>query len=169
MLGGEITLTYAEKKDEVKKLVEQLKKDKTYTKLTGSKSAYLMEWIMVDRIKNDTPINFKCVIHPKELDPYRWRPKGENDDPIEHGLLKHEVKVLGKTRGKSYGSSELKIGFTDEEGRDFIFLHNYVDWHIYGKKYTTIEGGGIPCIRYDVDLFVDITKSEIEEKDKNRY
>lgn len=169
MLGGEITLTYAEKKDEVKKLVEQLKKDKTYTKLTGSKSAYLMEWVMEDRIKNNQPINFKCVIHPKELDPYRWVPKGENDNPLEHGILKHEIKILGKTRGKSYGSSELKIGFTDEEGREFLFRHNYGGWSGYGKKYITIDGGGIPCIRYDVDLFVDITKKEIEEKDKNRH
>jgi hypothetical protein len=169
MLGGEITLTYAEKKDEVKKLIEQLKKDKTYTKLTGSKSAYLMEWVMEDRIKNNQPINFKCVIHPKELDPHRWNRDGENNDPLEHGLLKHEVKVLGKTRGKSYSSPELKIGFVDEEGREFIFRHNYGDWSSYGKKYTTVDGGGIPTIRYDVDLFVDITKAEIEHKDKNRY
>jgi hypothetical protein len=168
MLCGEITLTYAEKKDEVKKLVEQLKKDKTYTKLTGSKSAYLMEWIMEDRIKNNQPINFKCVIHPKEPNPYRWNRSDNNNIPLEHGLLKYEVKVLGKTKGKSHLSLELKIGFVDETEREFVFRHNYGDWSSYGKKYTTTDGGGLPNITYDVDLFVDITKAEIEYKDKNR-
>lgn len=169
MLGGEIVLTYAEKKDEVKKLVEQLKKDKTYTKLTGSKSAYLMEWVMEDRIKNNQPINFKCVIHPKEHDPYRWNKEDGNRDPLGYGLLKHEVKVLGKIKGKSLSSPELKIGFIGESEREFIFRHNYGDWSSYGKKYKEADGGGVPCIRYDVDLFVDITKAEIEHKDKNRY
>lgn len=170
MLGGEITLTYAEKKDEVKKLIEQLKKDKSYTKLTGSKSTYLMEWIIEDRLKNNIPINFKCIIHPEEHDPYRWNRNDDNNHtPLGHGLLKHEVKVLGKTRGKSYDSSELKIGFVDESGREFVFRHNYGDWHSYGKKYTQVDGGGVPVIRYNIDLFVDITKKEIEEKDKNRF
>jgi hypothetical protein len=170
MLGGEITLTYAEKKDEVKRLIEQLKKDKSYTKLTGSKSTYLMEWIMEDRIKNNTPINFKCVIHPKDIDPYRWnRNNNNNHTPIEHGLLNNEIKVFGKVKGKSYGSTELKIGFVDETGREFVFRHNYRDWSSYGKKYTTIYGGGVPSIGYDVDLFVDITKAEIEHRDKNRH
>ncbi len=169
MLGGEIIVTYAEKKDEVKKLIEQHKKDKTYTKLTGSKSGYLMEIIMKGRLINKKPLNFKCIVHPTEPNPYKYINYLDENKiaPIEHGLLPYEVKFI-TTQKKSLGIVDLVFGFNDKDGHEFRFTHNYGGYYVWAKKYTGINGGGVPSIRYDVDLFVNITKSEIVETEKNR-
>ena len=71
---------------------------------------------------------------------------------------------------KAVFKNEEIYGFKVETGAEFTFHHNYGGYNSYGKKYTTVEQyGATPCNRYDCDLFVDVTKEEIEEADKNRF
>lgn len=166
MFGEKKTLTYAEMKDEVKQIVEKLKKDKTMIKLTGNSRNFIAEMIFKNRLKNNIPINFVCVIHPKEVATYSW-----NKEPIvklEHGILPYQIK-LQKIREKVFKAQELVFGFTDENGAEFVVRHNYNTYNS-GKKYTHIESyATVPVVRYDCDIFVDITKKELEEVDKNRF
>ena len=164
MFGVEAILTYAEKKDEVKKIIEKLKKDKTMIKLTGNSKYYIAEMIFRKRLKNKEDITFKCVIHPKEHDPYSWNKK-EKQSELEHGLLPYEISFK-RTYTKTFGHVELAFGFTHEDGTEFILRHNYGD---NGKKYTYVHGGGLSSINYDCDVFVNITKGELDDVEKHRF
>ena len=167
MFGGEIVKTYAEYKDEAKKLVEELKKDKTLTKLTGNQKAYVIDWILRKRIKENIPIIFKCVVYPRQIDPYSWN---KEPIPLKTGILESEIKLVNIQK-KSLGGTELVFGF-EENGHKFIFHHNWGSgnrWSSSGKRYTKVEtSDAVPCTSYDVDLFVNITKEEIDYSDKHR-
>ena len=167
MFGGEIVKTYAEYKDEAKKLVEELKKDKTLTKLTGNQKAYVIDWILRKRIKENIPIIFKCVVYPRQIDPYSWN---KEPIPLKTGILESEIKLVNIQK-KSLGGTELVFGF-EENGHKFIFHHNWGSgnrWSSSGKRYTKVETvDAVPCTSYDVDLFVNVTKEEIDYQDKHR-
>lgn len=168
MLGIEVEKTYAEKKDEAKKISQQLKKDKKLTKITGHRECYLLEMIIKKRLENNIPINFKCVVYPldSEISAYSW-----NRDKVvklPHGLLEYPITFLG-TKRKSLGGVELLFGFTTKEGKEFTIQHNLNGFYGYGKKYVRICHSSLPSTQYDIDLFVDITKDEIVETDKNRF
>lgn len=168
MFGVASELTYAEKKDLVKKLIESMKKDKTMTKITGSTKSYIYELIFKKRIAKNEPIKFKCVIHPLEYDPYRHINNDEVAPTLEYGLLPYEI-VLLKIREKVFGNKELEFGFELENGEKCDINHNYGGYNGYGKKYTGIRMPGIPSVTYDCDIFVDVTKEELEEVNKHRF
>jgi hypothetical protein len=166
MFGGTATVTFADQLADTKKLVETLKKDKTLTKLTGHSKEYLIDGIFRGRLNRKEKINFKCVVYPKEKSVYSWG--GEDKTIIGPGLLPYDIQLL-ELRKKTLGGNELVFGFKMLDGKEFHFTHNYGGYYGYGKKYTKLESwNGIPTISYDVDVFVDITKKEIDEYDKKR-
>ena len=168
MFGVEAVLTYAEKKDEVKKIIDKLKKDKSMIKLTGNSKDFVAEMIFRKRLKNKEDITFKCVIHPKEHNPYSYSlGTKEKQSELEYGLLPYEI-VFTNAERKTLGGFDLNFGFTHEDGTEFKLRHNYGGYNSYGKKYTHVDGG-VPSINYDCDVFVNITKEELDDVDKHRF
>jgi len=163
MFGGEVEKTYTELNDESKKLVTQLKKDKSLIKLTGNSKDWLIEQLLLRRVKNNEPIKWKCVVYPNEDSEFDWNRK-DDDVKIEPGLLKHEIVFLGSTQHL------LKVsrwyGFMYGKHK-YQFSHNYASYGT-GKKYTRLECNSLGVRNYKVDVFVDVTKEEIEEVDNNR-
>lgn len=156
MKGGKVEKSYAERLKDCKDMAAELKKDKGMTKLTGNSKAYLIERIMEDRLKKKEEIKFKCVIYPYKHD----NPKvdigsGQRDDLVAK-LVPHRKSFIG--------TEEVSVGF--KEGKDeFTIRHNYGGWNSYGKKYTNaVNRDKIPITKYDIDLFVNIPKSEIPER-----
>lgn len=170
LFGGEVVKTYAELNDEVKIINEKLKKDKTLTKLTGNQRTYLIERIIQDRLSKKIDIIFTCVVHPKEASPYSWN-RNEKVKPvfIPSGILDYKIGYLGTfTRGLH---TENDYGFTGPKDIKFKLRHNYGGYFSYGKKYTTIDGydrDAQTTLTYDVDLYVNITKSEIDAIDHRK-
>ena len=161
MFGGEVEKTYSELNEESKKLVAELKKDKSLIKITGHSKDWLIEQLLLRRVRNDEPIVWKCVVYPNE-EGDSWNRK--NDDvKIEPGLLKHEITYLGSTSHLMTVSHW--YGFYIGKHK-FQFIHNYAEYGT-GKKYTRLECGSLGVRNYKVDVFVDINIKEIEELDKN--
>jgi len=159
MGGGSVEQTFAEKQKECKDLVEQLKKNKSLVKMTGSASIYDIECAIENRIKKKEELEFVCVVHPRnESD--RFSRFDEDYIKLPHGLLEG-VKFLNFTpKHLDMGAMELNIGI--KVGKDDCPIwHNYGGYHSYGKKYTRLR---MPRGEYDVDLFV---KMETEKKPKS--
>jgi len=166
IFGLSVEKTYAEKNDEIKNLIKGLKKDKTLSKITGHQKEYLIDMILRYRLTNKIPINFKCVVHPVEHDPYRWR-NDESKIKLDYGILPYNVKFI-KTERRNM-TTDIVFGFFVDD-KEFRFRHNYNGYWGYGKKYVEVEQlGTIPTSRYKVDLFVNVTKDEIEYCDENRH
>lgn len=164
MFGGEIIKTYTEYFDEAKTLNNTLKKDTTLTKLTGNKRDYVMDWILLHRIASNIPINFKCVVYPKESDTSSY-PR-EIKSPLPPGLL--EIPIVFLKYETRQMTMEAIFGFTTDNGVEYRIRHNYGGYHGYANKYTKIEANAMGGATYKIDLYVDITKEEIDYKDKHR-
>lgn len=166
MFGAETQLTYAEKMEECKKILADLKKDKTLTKLTGLKMCHWVEKAMVNRINAQQPLTFKCLIYPNEEKSTDF---GFADKkPLKHGLVEYPIKFLRQVK-KSLGRIEEVYGFTTEDGTNFELRHNYSSYG-YSTKYTRVESThGLPTKRYKCDVFVDIPKAEYEKLEKERF
>ena len=165
--GGTIEKTYAEKSDEVKKIIEDLKKDKTLTKFTGYQKAYLIDGAILQRLHDNKPIKFKCVVHPLKIPAYDSIHNKERYTSLNYGLLEYEIGVI-KQETTWFGKVEVTFGFKDKDGEEFIFHDNYGGYHKSGKRMTHIRGTRLWGGQYEVDVFIDITKKEIEEYDKLR-
>lgn len=163
MFGTETILTYAEKVDECKKLLETIKKDKRLIKMTGSKSIHWIESAIMLRLRDKKPVKFRCLIYPKEMSGY-WLDQNNPDNVLDYGICQYDIAFIGMVK-KSLGRNEPCFGLTNEKGFVFEVAHNY-----QGKKYTHLTSrNGVPRIEYDCELFVEMSKSEYEEIEKNRF
>lgn len=166
-VGKEIELTYTEKLAITKNIVAKLKKDKSLVKLTGSQKSWVLNKILTNRLENNVPIKFVCVVHPLSDDLSGFSSYRNNDRVIiPHGILEEEIKFI-KINRRLMGWMDLYFGFRTKDGVEMRIGHNYGDRYGTGKKYTTISGGGTPQTTYTIDLFADITQEEIEEINKN--
>lgn len=163
MFGGEIVKTYTEYFDEAKTLSNTFKKDLTLTKITGNKRCYIMDWILIHRVENNIPINFKCVVYPRETDVNGS--SREIKAPVPSGLL--EIPITFAKYEQNHINKETVFGF-ETNGVFYRVRHNYGGYFGYASKYTKIEANAIGGTGYKIDLYVDITKEEIDYKDKNR-
>lgn len=168
MEGGAVEKTYAEKVQECKEIREAMNKDKAWTKLTGMSNYWLVERVMAGKVKD---IKFKCLVMPKEDNQYRFG----GIVPLHYGI--HEsVKFLRKET-PSYMREEMVFGFTDPEtGASWTVRHNYGGYNSYGKKYTKVRWEwneklekkykSAMSVEYDIELWVNIPKTEWQEKKK---
>jgi hypothetical protein len=156
MLGKKTEKSYAEKVNETKRIVAELKKDKSWTKLTGMRDAYLADRIIMRMIKDGRgdELEMKCVIHPTQYEP---------KIKIEHGVLAEPI---------GYRFIEAKSKMRNDDVR-FIFKVGSNVFEI-GKKFMgNDEYAAAECNKdyntrtiYRIDLFVNIPKSEIEKEKK---
>ena len=162
MFGGDIIKTYSEKMDECKKILETLKKEKGFLKLTGNQKCYLIDAILKKRIEDNKKIEFKCLVYPIKNTDGHWN---KDITYLEYGLLKNEIKFVGTSKSrKLYGYIEIDFGF-------YMDNHKYVLEHNYGssgKKYTHIKSKTGLGFNQDIDVFVNVTKEEVDFADKNR-
>jgi hypothetical protein len=123
-----------------------------------------MDWILLHRIANNIPINFKCVVYPNQSDSYgNERP---NKEHIPSGLLENPIVFIKYEQ--HHMDKEAIFGFTTDNGVEYRIRHNYGGYHGYANKYTKIEANAMGGATYKIDLYVDITKEEIDYKDKHR-
>ena len=150
MSGGKVQKSYAEKLKECKELATVLKKDKTWSKLTGHGKYYRLQNIMEERIKNKTPLEFKCVVFPKYM--------RENEILIPHGLLEG-VKFIKWCKARKWGENTYAEFGSELDGILWTLGHN---WGAGGKHYTKLEHhNSCPHQVYDIEIFVNINPKEI--------
>ena len=113
--------------------------------------------IFEKRLKEKTPINFKCVIYPQKFD-------REETVKLKPGLVEDEIKILKFSI--EMWKRKLDIGFV-HNGVDFTVL-NFSSYMHKSPKFKKISGTYPNNSEYNIELFVDITKEEIEWMDKNR-
>lgn len=156
MEGGVVEKSFAEKQKECKNLVEQLKKDKSLTKMTGVADIRDIEDEIEELLAKGKKVEFVCVVHPKPDRDNTW--VDQKNITIPYGLLegvkflKHAPKHLG------FGQTEMNIGL-EIDGTNHRIWHNYGD-RSYGKKYTYLDISGMRGGRYDVDLFVKLDQKK---------
>ena len=152
MNGEVIEKSYAENLQDCKDLVASLKKDKDWTKLTGSNSCYKIERLMRKMLANGEEMKFKCVVYPEE---YVHRHK------LECGL-REDIKFLREVVHRN-------AWMRKENVMVFGFKVDDVEWivdHNYGgnaKQYTTLEHHGIPIESYRIELFININQKTVKE------
>jgi hypothetical protein len=118
---------------------------------------------LLHRIENNIPINFKCIVYPNQVDSYgNERP---NKAPIPSGLL--EISIVFIKYERHHMSKEAIFGFEINDV-EYRVRHNYGGYSSYASKYTKIEAHGMGGSSYKIDLYVDITKEEIDYKDAHR-
>lgn len=161
MLGIEVEKTFAEKKAETKELIAALKKDKGYSLLTNSKNSHIIEAILFDRLAKDIPINVKVIIHPStnEIDQFATNHYNE-DGRLPYGL-RTDLKFIELGRGSVIDPYKLYFGVT-VKGTYYRTDLRYGEIQIWGGK--SVAGQSISKI----DIYVDVTKEEIEAKDNDR-
>lgn len=158
MDGGEVEVSFAEKQKEAKDMVAILKKDKSLIKLTGNQNCYKVERVMEQYLKDKKPLEFECVIHPKDFSS-GWN--NHKHIKIPHGIIKNVIFI--KSTASGHGpKTQTNFGFKTKGGDEFIIYHNYGDYFSTGKKYTHAVSKTVST-SYDIDLFVRIPKSEIPE------
>jgi hypothetical protein len=157
MFGLETIKTYTEILAETKAMVVEMKKDKSYMKLSGYQKSYLVEMIFRKRINEKKPIVFKGIVHPLKDDNYNSR---EYTLFLKPGIIEEEIKIT-KVINKMF-NSRIEIGFT-KEGVLYTSRN-----HEFDPNFKKLKGTYPNNRQYDVDIFVDITPEEIEWMDKNR-
>lgn len=159
MIGKEPVKTLAECLDYTKKLVNDLKKNKSLIKMTGNQSIHLIDRKIEEMASKNEPLEFVCVIHPRELkiNPYT---KEEKIIISDYGLI--DVKFLGLTE-KRHTRGEILIG-TEINGKVRYVNHNYSgSWGGgYSKKYTKIPIDH--TYNSNLDLFVKMDKSILKKE-----
>ncbi len=157
MRGGKVGKSYAEKMDDCKALSKEIQKDKNWTKLTGAQDVHFVENIMerIIRAEGKSKLGFKCIVYPDQ----------EEEPAINCGLHSN-VKFKEFVKARSYGAREEMEFVFPLSKNELSVCHNYGGYYGYGKKYTTIEGyekkGHGNRIVYDIDLFVNVPKSEVD-------
>lgn len=165
LLGGKAVKSHSELMVECRNISEGIKKDKGWSKMTGSQNIYEIETAMLDKLRDKKQVEFKMVVYPY-------------DDKHKdfHGLaekVQYKIKYekFHYSRGKEL-IIEAKIG-----KENFKICHNHSGGfgHYYSKKYVYIErewsldekSDKPKC--YDIDFFVNITKEEIEDQLRKRF
>lgn len=164
LLGGKAVKSHSELMVECRELSESIKKEKGWTKMTGSRNIYDIEAILLEKARDKKVVGFKMVIYPdsdKHKDFYgladvKYKIKYEKNSNMSGKELRFEAKIGNET---------------------FQICHNYTgSWsRSYGKKYAYIEREWSLSEkdkkprRYDIDFFVNLTKEEIETKLRERF
>lgn len=154
-LGKKTEKSYAERVNETKQIVAELKKDKGWTKLTGMRDVRLADRIMERMIKEGKgrELEMKCVIHPSSY---------EQKIKIEHGVFNEPIKYKFIEAKNTFSYDRIEFAFKAGEeifriGKKFMGNDEYATAE--SKKYDTRSA-------YKIDLFVNIPKSEIEKERK---
>jgi hypothetical protein len=165
LLGGKAVKSHSEIMVECKEISESIKKDKGWSKMTGSQNIYEIEKILIERARNKKGAEFKMVVYPdsdKHKDFYglvevKYKIKYEESRSIHHGKeLAFEAKI---------GKETFKINHNYAGG----YSSGYSKKYVYIEREWSISEKDNKPRRYDIDLFVNITKEEIEVKLRERF
>ncbi len=158
VLGGkEVERTNSEILADYKAEAEAFRKNKEWTKMTGSGSNRQIEAIMKKRTEQNHPILFKCMIYPN--------PNYDIKDGLQHGMTDMvEFKEWVEKKFNLKPDYNYYYPIIGIKGTKFDVGHNtgYSSFtsHVT-KEYAWIGTHGISRHSYNVDLFVNISKKEL--------
>ena len=156
--GGEATKSYAEIVDECKQISAGIQKNKEWTKLTGATTDYRIERVMEKKIRDGEVLKFKCVVYPNPSD-YK------KEEQLSPGL--NDNVEFDKFFTRSHWGATPEMDFILKDKNNIWKVHHNFTGnftHGYNKKYVRLEMYKGINMKHDIDLFVNIPKSEIPKK-----
>lgn len=167
LLGGKAVKSHSELMVECKEISESIKKEKDWSKMTGSQNIYEIENALLDKLraKKINEIDFKMVVYPdsdKHKDFYgladvKYKIKYEQSNSIHRGKeLVLEAKIGKQTFQIRHNHSG---GYSGGYTKKYVYIER--EWN-NNEKFDRPR-------RYDIDFFVNITKEEVEAQLRKRF
>ena len=163
LLGGEAVRSHSELMVECKELVEGMKKDKGWTKMTGSQNIYDIEAVLLDKLRNKKEIEYKMIVYPHS---------DKHKDFYGVADVKYTLAYGDE------GNNRKELTFKAKIGKDiFQIRHNfsgsyggsYKNKYVYIERDWSLSEKDRKPRRYDIAFFVNITKEEVEAQLRKRF